>query len=96
MATSGAMAAEAAAPAPDERHALPAINVSAHSAPADPLTQPLETGSRLGRASLDTPASDQTATAAPHDARGDPTALDPVPRTAGFPPQLAPAHRGRA
>lgn len=55
MATTGALAAEAAASAQGDRHALPAINVTASSASADPLTQPLETGSRLGLASLDTP-----------------------------------------
>lgn len=90
MATSGALAAEAGAPAPDERHALPAINVSTRSAPADPLTQPLETGSRLGLASLDTPASVETVTADTIDARGDRTVLDAVTRTAGFSSAMAP------
>ena len=87
MATSGVLAAEAAAPAPDERHALPAINVSAPSAPADPLTQPLETGSRLGAASLDTPASVETVTADTIDARGDRTVLDAVTSA----PRVSPA-----
>ncbi|AKM41335.1 TonB-dependent receptor [Burkholderia contaminans] len=96
MATSGALAAEVAAPAPDERHALPAINVSTRSAPADPLTQPLETGSRLGLASLDTPASVETVTADTIDARGDRTVLDAVTRTAGFSSAMAPGTGGTA
>ncbi|MGW9758004.1 iron complex outermembrane recepter protein [Burkholderia sp. 132550021-2] len=96
MATSGALAAEAGAPAPDERHALPAINVSTRSAPADPLTQPLETGSRLGLASLDMPASVETVTADTIDARGDRTVLDAVTRTAGFSSAMAPGTGGTA
>ncbi|WP_396330542.1 TonB-dependent receptor [Burkholderia anthina] len=96
MATSGALAAEAVAPAPDDRHELPAISVSARSAPADPLTQPLETGSRLGLASLDTPASVETVTADMIDARGDRTVLDAVTRTAGFSSAMAPGTGGTA
>ncbi|MBN3568146.1 TonB-dependent siderophore receptor [Burkholderia cenocepacia] len=100
MATTGALAAEAAASAsgsaPDDRHALPAINVTASSAPADPLTQPLETGSRLGLASLDTPASVETVTADTIDARGDRTVLEAVTRTAGFASAIAPGTGGTA
>lgn len=96
MATSGVLAAEAAAPAPDDRRALPAINVTASSAPADLLTQPLETGSRLGLASLDTPASVETVTADTIEARGDRTVLDAVTRTAGFSSAMAPGTGGTA
>ncbi|QVN19896.1 TonB-dependent receptor [Burkholderia pyrrocinia] len=96
MATSGALAAEAAASAPDNRHALPAISVTARPAPADPLTQPLETGSRLGLASLDMPASVETVTADTIEARGDRTVLDAVTRTAGFSSAMAPGTGGTA
>ncbi|AXF20278.1 TonB-dependent siderophore receptor [Burkholderia pyrrocinia] len=96
MATSGALASEAAVPAADDRHALPSIHITARSAAADPLTQPLETGSRLGLASLDTPASVETVTAAQIDARGDRTVLDAVTRTAGFASAIAPGTGGTA
>ncbi|NTX31943.1 TonB-dependent receptor [Burkholderia pyrrocinia] len=96
MATSGALAAASAANAPDDRHALPAISVTARPAQADPLTQPLETGSRLGLASLDMPASVETVTADTIEARGDRTVLDAVTRTAGFSSAMAPGTGGTA
>ncbi|RQR46448.1 TonB-dependent receptor [Burkholderia sp. Bp9140] len=96
MASSGALAAEAVTPAPEDRHALPAISVTAPAAEADPLMQPLETGSRLGLASLDTPASVETVTADMIDARGDRTVLDAVTRAAGFASAMAPGTGGTA
>ncbi|KVN30564.1 TonB-dependent receptor [Burkholderia pyrrocinia] len=98
MAASGALAVEPAEPATaqDDKHALPTINVTARNVPADPLTQPLETGSRLGLASLDTPASVETVTAAAIDARGDRTVLDAVTRATGFTNAAAPGNGGTA
>ena len=98
MAASGALAVEPAEPAAarDDKHALPTINVTARHAPADPLTQPLETGSRLGLASLDTPASVETVTAEAIDARGDRTVLDAVTRATGFTNAAAPGNGGTA
>lgn len=94
MTSAGALAADAVAQ--DERHALPSIDVTARATLADPLTQPLETGSRLGLASLDTPASVETVTADAIDARGDRTVLDAVTRTAGFASAHAPGTGGTA
>ncbi|RQR57330.1 TonB-dependent receptor [Burkholderia sp. Bp9125] len=98
MAASGALAVEPAesVAARDDRHALPTINVTARNVPFDPLTQPLETGSRLGLASLDTPASVETITADAIDARGDRTVLDAVTRAAGFTNAAAPGNGGTA
>ena len=98
MAASGALAVEPAEPAAarDDKHALPTINVTARHAPADPLTQRLETGSRLGLASLDTPASVETVTAEAIDARGDRTVLDAVTRATGFTNAAAPGNGGTA
>ncbi len=98
MAASGALAVEPAelATAQDDKHALPTINVTARNVPADPLTQPLETGSRLGLASLDTPASVEAVTAAAIDARGDRTVLDAVTRATGFTNAAAPGNGGTA
>lgn len=98
MAASGAFAAEPAesAAARDDRHALPTIDVTARNVPTDPLTQPLETGSRLGLASLDTPASVETVTADAIDARGDRTVLDAVTRATGFTNAAAPGNGGTA
>nr|WP_230949527.1 TonB-dependent receptor [Burkholderia stagnalis] len=98
MAASGALAVEPAEPAAarDDPHALPTINVTARNVPFDPLTQPLETGSRLGLASLDTPASVETVTAEAIEARGDRTVLDAVTRATGFTNAAAPGNGGTA
>ncbi|KVM84080.1 TonB-dependent receptor [Burkholderia stagnalis] len=98
MAASGALAVEPAEPAAarDDPHALPTINVTARNVPFDPLTQPLETGSRLGLASLDTPASVETVTADAIEARGDRTVLDAVTRATGFTNAAAPGNGGTA
>ncbi|RQQ53531.1 TonB-dependent receptor [Burkholderia stagnalis] len=98
MAASGALAVEPAEPAAarDDQHALPTINVTARNVPFDPLTQPLETGSRLGLASLDTPASVETVTADAIEARGDRTVLDAVTRATGFTNAAAPGNGGTA
>nr|WP_230942445.1 TonB-dependent receptor [Burkholderia stagnalis] len=98
MAASGALAVEPAEPAAarDDPHALPTINVTARNIPFDPLTQPLETGSRLGLASLDTPASVETVTADAIEARGDRTVLDAVTRATGFTNAAAPGNGGTA
>ncbi len=95
MTTSGALAAEAAA-ADAAPHALPAINVTAQGAPLDPLSRVLDTGSRLGLSSLDTPASVETVTAEAIAARGDHTVLDAATRATGFSSAASPGNGGTA
>ncbi|KWZ60931.1 hypothetical protein WK57_10320 [Burkholderia ubonensis] len=95
MTTSGALAAQAAA-ADAAPHALPTINVTARGAPLDPLSRVLDTGSRLGLSSLDTPASVETVTAEAIATRGDHTVLDAVTRATGFSGAAAPGNGGTA
>ncbi|WP_415877433.1 TonB-dependent receptor [Burkholderia ubonensis] len=95
MTTSGALAAQAAA-ADAAPHALPTIDVTAQGAPLDPLSRVLDTGSRLGLSSLDTPASVETVTAEAIATRGDHTVLDAVTRATGFSSAAAPGNGGTA
>ncbi|AOK18340.1 TonB-dependent receptor [Burkholderia cepacia] len=95
MTTSGALAAQAAA-ADAAPHALPTIDVTAQGAPLDPLSRVLDTGSRLGLASLDTPASVESVTAEAIATRGDRTVLDAVTRATGFSSAAAPGNGGTA
>nr|WP_323121854.1 TonB-dependent receptor [Burkholderia alba] len=99
VAASGALAVETDPPvAPrDDRHVLPTVRVAAAAErePA-PLSTPLQTGSRLGLASLDTPASVETITAQQMTARGDRTVLDAVTRATGFVNSASPGNGGTA
>jgi iron complex outermembrane receptor protein len=98
LAASGAFAADAEPPAARDdaqHHALPAVRVSAAAElAAAPLSTPLQTGSRLGLASLDTPASVETIRADQIVARGDRTVLEAVTRAAGFANDAAPGNGG--
>ncbi|RBJ70408.1 TonB-dependent siderophore receptor, partial [Pseudomonas sp. MWU12-2534b] len=61
---------------------LAPIRVNAQK--ATPLTQPLDTGSRLGLTSLETPASVEQIDRTTLDTRGDSSIVDAVSRAAGI------------
>ncbi|MGS0978378.1 TonB-dependent receptor [Burkholderia glumae] len=93
----------AAAPEPGEggtATALPAIAVGARrpggAAGAADLSTPVAAGSRLGLASLDTPASVETLDGARLRERGDTTVTQAVTRAAGFAAEAAPGNGGTA
>jgi len=76
---------------------LPAVIVTAPTqAPTALPDTPVNTGSRLGLSTLDTPASVETVSAAQIVERGDQTVSDAVTRATGFVSQAAPGNGGTA
>lgn len=80
--------------------ALPAVSVTAAPIATGPLptplSAPLETGSRLGLSSLETPASVETINASQIEARGDRSVTDAVSRATGFVSDASPGNGGTA
>ena len=73
---------------------LAPIRVNAQK--ATPLTQPLDTGSRLGLTSLETPASVEQIDRKTLDTRGDSAIVDAVSRAAGISASPHPGNGGSA
>ena len=71
---------------------LAPIRVNAQK--ATPLTQPLDTGSRLGLTSLETPASVEQIDRKTLDTRGDSAIVDAVSRAAGISASPHPGNGG--
>lgn len=103
--TSSAFAGDGTGPAGDAGRAtpppqfpqqtLPTVTVRASDrADATDLSTPVQTGSRLGLSSLDTPASVETINSEQTQARGDQTVSDAVTRATGFVTQAAPGNGG--
>lgn len=99
MTASGALAADADSvdSARDGHHELPTVHVTSDAPHAPPpLSAPLAAGSRLGLASLDTPASVEAITSEQIAARGDRTIVDAVTRATGFSTAASPGNGGTA
>lgn len=93
----GALLKVDAATAQTSSAALPAVTVERSTGLTDDaLVTPLQTGSRLGVSSLDTPASVERIDAAQIDARADRTVSEAVSRATGFTSDAAPGNGGTA
>ena len=81
-----------------QQDALSSVEIAVRRNASQPerLSVPIDTGSRLGMSSLDTPASVETLAGDTIRARGDETVLDAVTRAAGFANNAAPGNGGTA